>query len=337
MLHLSADAAYNRVAAARAVRRFPVILDHLAAGFLNVTTVKVLRPVLTRGNHRAILAEAKFRTRKECDLIVARLKPKPDVPFSIRPVVVPATPSPALAFDGEDAPAQAPLAPPPPPRPLSSPLPPRPIVAPLTPERFRVEMSVWKHTRDKLHRVQNLLCRELPDGDVGEIFDRALDALIRELERDKRAATSRPRTARAVREGSRHVPSHVARAVWARDGERCAFIGTGGRCTETRYLELHHVEPYARGGLATVENISVRCRAHNLYEGDLIFGAFTPVVGETRETYVVSGETRAVLERKILENAVPASAWRRTREALPTNARADRRYRLDSGASLRDT
>ena len=30
-LHLSEDAAYNRVAAARAVRRFPAILDHLAA------------------------------------------------------------------------------------------------------------------------------------------------------------------------------------------------------------------------------------------------------------------------------------------------------------------
>jgi hypothetical protein len=46
-LQLSHDAAYNRVAAARAVRRFPVILDHLGAGFVNVTTVKVLRPILT--------------------------------------------------------------------------------------------------------------------------------------------------------------------------------------------------------------------------------------------------------------------------------------------------
>jgi hypothetical protein len=57
-LHLSNDAAYNRVAAARAVRRFPVILDRLADGSVNVTTVKLLRPVLTRENHLAVLAEA---------------------------------------------------------------------------------------------------------------------------------------------------------------------------------------------------------------------------------------------------------------------------------------
>ncbi|PYQ38208.1 MAG: hypothetical protein DMF77_24680 [Acidobacteria bacterium] len=30
--------------------------------------------------------------------------------------------------------------------------------------------------------------------------------------------------------------------------------------------------PYALGGLATVENISLRCRRHNQYEAELVFG-----------------------------------------------------------------
>jgi HNH endonuclease len=42
---------------------------------------------------------------------------------------------------------------------------------------------------------------------------------------------------------------------------------------ETSFLEFHHVEPYARGGPATVENIQLRCRAHNAYEASMFFGA----------------------------------------------------------------
>ena len=37
-------------------------------------------------------------------------------------------------------------------------------------------------------------------------------------------------------------------------------------------LEFHHVTPYADGGLATIENIELRCRAHNQYEASLLFG-----------------------------------------------------------------
>ena len=53
---------------------------------------------------------------------------------------------------------------------------------------------------------------------------------------------------------------------------RCAFIGSTGRCRETGFLEFHHVEPYAAGGAATVGNIQLRCRAHNLYEASLFSG-----------------------------------------------------------------
>jgi hypothetical protein len=305
VLHLSNDAAYNRVAAARAVRRFPVILDHVAAGFLNVTTVKVLRPVLTRENHRAILAEARYRSRKECELIVARLKPQPDVPSSIRPIAAPASPAAASLFGSPDESPDQPPASAPPPLASSPAAPPSTvshepsIVAPLTPKRFRVEMTVGKATKDKLERVQNLMCREVPDGDIGVIFDRALDALTRELEKEKRAATSRPRASRASKEGTRRIQAHVVRAVWARDGERCAFVAPDGRrCAETRYLELHHREPHALGGPPTVENISVRCRGHNVYESEMVFGPFVPVVRETAEKYVVSGRSRAVPGRK---------------------------------------
>ena len=174
------------------------------------------------------------------------------------------------------------------------------MVAPLTPERYRVQFTVSKETHDKLRRVQDLLCREIPGGDPGAIFDRGLDTILMDVERKKRAATSKPRPPRRTKDGSRYIPAHVERAVWKRDGNRCAFVGRNGRCHETRYLELHHIQPYGHQGPATIENISVRCRAHNVYESELVFGRFDPsVVRESRENYAVPGEITPVPKRRV--------------------------------------
>src|SRR5688500_8044456 len=65
VLHLSEHAAYNRIAAARAARAFPAILDLLADGSVTMTAVTILAPHLTPENHRAVLAEATHRTKEE--------------------------------------------------------------------------------------------------------------------------------------------------------------------------------------------------------------------------------------------------------------------------------
>jgi hypothetical protein len=82
----------------------------------------------------------------------------------------------------------------------------------------------------------------------------------------------------------------VKRDVWQRDQGRCAFIGTSGRCRETAFLEFHHVEPFAEGGLATVENIQLRCKAHNLYEASLVFGDRADCVKESAAVWSDTGE-----------------------------------------------
>jgi hypothetical protein len=72
---------------------------------------------------------------------------------------------------------------------------------------------------------------------------------------------------------SRHIPVAVKREVWERDKGQCAFVSRNGRrCSEKGRLEFHHVHAYALGGPATVENIALRCRTHNAYEGVALFG-----------------------------------------------------------------
>jgi 5-methylcytosine-specific restriction endonuclease McrA len=142
-----------------------------------------------------------------------------------------------------------------------------------------VQFTVGRETHENLRRAQDLLRREIPDGDPGQIFDRALKLLLEDIARKKLAATSKARAKRRTAEGSRHIPAHAKRAVWLRDGGQCAFVARSGRrCRERALLEFHHVDPYAIGGEATVANLSLRCRAHNIHEAERLFRPFAPVV-----------------------------------------------------------
>jgi hypothetical protein len=49
-LRLSEDAACNRIEAARACRRFPLILDLLASGSMSLTSIRLLGRHLTAEN-----------------------------------------------------------------------------------------------------------------------------------------------------------------------------------------------------------------------------------------------------------------------------------------------
>ena len=82
---------------------------------------------------------------------------------------------------------------------------------------------------------------------------------------------------------SRHIPSEVKRAVWWRDRGQCAFVSDAGRrCAERSFLELHHIQPYAMDGPPTVGNISLRCRRHNQYEAEIVFGGREPTSRQTK-------------------------------------------------------
>jgi hypothetical protein len=107
-----------------------------------------------------------------------------------------------------------------------------------------------------------------------------------------------PGTDKDIHKPSRHVPREVKRAAWRRDAGQCAFVSTTGlRCTERTFLELHHVQPYAKQGPATVANISLRCWRHNQYEAELIFGPHGPsIVCEARPSFGLarSGPSRTI-------------------------------------------
>jgi hypothetical protein len=281
VLQLSEAEAYNRIEAARAASKFPVILDRLAEGSLNLTTVRLLASFLTADNHLELLAAASGRSRREVEELRAQRFPQPDIASSVRKLPAPRPmPVPPAAAAKAAAPSElldgASLQGPP--TNTAPPMSPRPaVVRPLAPDRYEVRFTASAQTCEKLRLAQDMLRHAVPTGDTAEIIDRALTALLEQLARKKFAKTDRPRASRGTAPGSRDVAAKVRRAVAIRDGGVCVFVGKGGRrCNERAFLEFHHLDPYGMGGEPTVENIELRCRAHNNYEAELFYGRPQP-------------------------------------------------------------
>jgi hypothetical protein len=289
VLRLSEAAAYNRIEAARAARRFPLILGRLAEGTLNMTTVRLLASHLTAENHLELLAAASGKSRRAVEELRARYFPQPDVTSSVRKLPTP-KPMPAPLAAAASATARSePLAGPSllglatqaaaPPSPRS------PIVAPLAPDRYAIRFTTSAETYEKLRLAQDMLRHAVPTGDTAEIIDRALTVLLKELAKKKFAATDRPRASRGTAPGSRGIAAKVRRAVSMRDNARCAYVAKSGhRCNSRSFVEFHHLDPYGVGGQATVETVELRCRAHNNYEAELFYGRRQPTRSGTSST-----------------------------------------------------
>jgi len=271
------------------VQRFPVILEMLGEGSLSLATVRLLASHLTAENYRELLAVAGRKSKREVEELLVRYFPRLEVPACVRKL--PAPKAFAGALDAtlpapSDAPATVvPVAGLPFAGGLQRALPAparRSVVSPLAPDRYEIRFTANAQTREKLRQAQDLLRHAVPTGDLAEVFDRALMALLEDLARKKFAATARPRPCLGTAPGSRDIAAKVRRAVWLRDRGVCAFLSrTGRRCNEKGFVEFHHVDPHCVGGEATVGNIELRCAAHNAYETELFDGHGCPTARRT--------------------------------------------------------
>ena len=284
-LRLSEDSACKRIRAARAARRFPALFAMLADGRLHLSAMVMLAPFLTPENAEEFLAAATHRSKAGIEQLLAERFPRPDLPARIEALAAAPTidrsapgrmndsvPGVLLSMgqiDHSSAPGRIKFT-----GDKPSPGAGRPGVAPLAPGRYGLQFTVGQCTYEKLHQAQALLGHAVPSGELAEVFDRALDALIGQLERRKFSATNRSRPRHQFSANPRHVPAEVRRAVWARDGGCCTFVSASGhRCEARTRLEFDHIEPVARGGRSTVNGVRLRCRAHNQYAAECAFGA----------------------------------------------------------------
>jgi hypothetical protein len=179
------------------------------------------------------------------------------------------------------------------------------------PQQYQVQFSTVEEHATLVERARALLSHERPGVTLGELHLEAMRLLVASLERRKFAITDRAprqrgakaptvtaaplrRDAKAPsvtaaprqrgaknsenvvrpRQRSRHIPAAERREVYRRDGARCTYVDARGeRCCETRYLELHHLQPFAQNGPNMATNLTLRCAAHNALAAEQDFGS----------------------------------------------------------------
>src|SRR2546425_5902793 len=212
-LRLSEDAAYKRIRAARAARQFPVLFGAIADGRLHLAAVYLLAPHLTPVNVHELIEMATHRQKSEIEELLAQRFALPG-PLG-RVHAMPTILAPPIALS---APPQTEVDPS-----TVAQLAPGPVEGtqvqcpPQNYERFLVQLTISRSTRDKLRRAQALLSHAVPNGDVAEVLDRALDVLIEQIERRKLGAVTRQPRQRSTAGNrpttrGRYVPAHVRRA-----------------------------------------------------------------------------------------------------------------------------
>lgn len=266
--HYSEEAAYKRIYAARIAQKYPSIIGRLERGEISLTAITILGPQLTSDNYRNLLNRASGKSKREVEMMVVELAPKPDARELIRRLPEQGLPTtgPYPAFEAitqyslshsGDIPSGPPSK-----------------IEPLTSQRIRFAFTGTDEFLKKIERCRQLLRHKYPAGRLEEIFDELVQDFLQKKDPDLKA---RPASYRQTKPFRREIPQWVKDEVWKRDGGRCCFISPEGRhCGSRDFLEFDHVIPWALGGISNNPgNIRLLCRSHNQHMSQKIFGGFT--------------------------------------------------------------
>ena len=293
-LRLSKGAAQYRKVAAELIQAVPGVVEPLREGRLCLTSIIEAARVVTAENWEMVLPRFFGLSKREAMEVVAALQPHPAPPT--RSVVTVVRPTPAMQSvapvpaalglgEAREPPRAGREADPVQPEqvargwPDETALPAVPQVAvappfevaPLTAEQSRLHATVSTQFLRKLEAARDALSHARPDTTPGEILEAGLDLLLAQAAKRK-GMVEKPREKTRPAKAD-HIPAHVRREVWKRDGGRCQWsLASGGICGSTRHLELDHIRPRSRGGTSTAANLRILCKGHNDLAARLALG-----------------------------------------------------------------
>ena len=173
-------AAYKRIAAARAARDFPAIFDAVADGRLHLSAVVVLAPHLVPETADELIRSAAYQTKSEIERLIAarhstghgqQLDSSASLPLDGVPEAIASAAAPEELAPGR---VETRIQPPE----TKSP-PAGPVVR---------RLAITQLTRDKMRYAVALMSHQRGSRDDVELVDRAFDALIEKLEKQKFAS-----------------------------------------------------------------------------------------------------------------------------------------------------
>ncbi len=266
-LGLSKPETWRRTTAARLLMRFPILAEYLADKRLSLGSVCELRDVFEESRLDEILSRAAGRTEEEVEALVAALKPQPAPADLFRKLPAPA-PKPAQQ-QLDLGPARPATEPPVEFREVRAPERQPGTIKPINAEQHVLRITVSAEFKADIDALRD----EIGGTTLEELLHDAVRERLKVVRRRRRGAGKKTNVTTA-KPGSRYNPASLKHEVWKRDGGQCTFVGTTGhRCASRYRLQIHHLDPHGKGGPGTVENLTLRCQAHNRYAAEQDYGA----------------------------------------------------------------
>ncbi|MEZ4750786.1 MAG: HNH endonuclease signature motif containing protein [Bdellovibrionota bacterium] len=259
-LHLSRAQAYYFKTVAEKADEVPEIKQAVLTGELTLSQARRIVPVLTKTNHKQWIKKAKELPQKDLEREVTAVNPQAHVRERIRWVAK---------------------------------------------ELSELKVSLSPEAAANLAALQNILSQKLHKAaTMGDVIAWALhvarkkhdpvekarrstlsarktgsNSAVRKMAQSAaRPATPPPPNAgliavatkkpRFASQGNRTlIPAGVKHAVILRDQMQCTFVAADGkRCQQQRWIHLHHIKEWNRGGLHEIGNLRLLCRAHHALE-----------------------------------------------------------------------
>ncbi len=159
-------------------------------------------------------------------------------------------------------------------------------------DRLRVSFSISKELNEKLNHLKDLLGHVDPSMTTEALLDRLCELGLEQYDQRRKAERAavrkekrmkEPQQSKAANPGtqstsfdmdatstsaaevarSRYIKVHESLQV-ENDGQGCTFVSESGRrCRSKRFLQLDHIELFARGGANEAANLRWMCGMHN--------------------------------------------------------------------------
>ncbi len=242
VLKLSESTSYNLITVARKAREVPALKEAIDAGEITLSKARKIAPVITMANQEVWLSLAKTETSRIIEKAVAKESPEFLIKESVR-------------YRSED--------------------------------RVELKIGISEDLLKKLAQICDLesqkqskpVSREEALLAAAEVYLEKNDP-IKKAERklDRVTPSQLPKrvtTQRAEKpvpghvnnfKPRPHIPAAISHAIALRDRRQCTHLNPSGeRCKNTRWLEIHHIQPKSLGGPDTPVNLTTLCSTHHAF------------------------------------------------------------------------
>ncbi|MBY0470376.1 HNH endonuclease [bacterium] len=227
-LGLSESVAYNLIVVARKALEVPTLQERLQAQEITLSNARTITSVLNSANQEKWIEKACTLSKRELEKEIAKEFPEKSVPETTRY---------------------------------------------LAENRVELRLGISEALLKKLKRIQDLESKQ----DAASL-EQTLEAMAESylskhdpIEKAKRARkpvpeqvfSTTPAVHAHLNTRKRFYPAPLKHAVHLRDQVQCTHVTHNKRCTERRWLDIHHKKPLSQGGQTTLDNLTTLCRGHH--------------------------------------------------------------------------